>query len=258
MGAGKEDFPSYLLFRLIDEFSEQNGKSVTFSGGEPLLYPQFKEAVEYTASKSPEIEILTNGTLIDKEWAYFFADKNISIQISLDGASSAVHDAIRGKGNFNKAVRGIKYLQDAGMKKRITLCTTIMKQNLHDLPGIISLANQLEITRIRFLPLRKVGSAKKEWDNISGMNLKQYESFFQYISYLQKNKTCNIDLTCGLTGFMLNIPKNISDDDIWCPVGKQIVADTNGDAYPCVLMMRDEFRLGNLFSQTTFSTDPVR
>jgi len=246
----KEELPPYLLFRLIDEFSEHNGKTVTFSGGEPLLYPQFKDAVEYAASKGLETEILTNGTLIDKEWAALFADKKISVQISLDGSTAVIHDTIRGKGNFDKAVRGIKYLQDAGMKKRITLCTTIMKQNLHDLPAIISLANNLEITKIRFLPLRKVGSAEKKWDAISGMDTAQYESFFQYISCLQKDKNCGIDLTCGLTGFMLNIPKNISDDDIWCPVGKQIVADTNGDAYPCVLMMKNEFRLGNLFSQT--------
>ncbi len=243
------DLPSSAVFRLIDEIARNGGQFITLSGGEPLLHPEFKQIVKHASSKTG-IQILTNGTLINREWADFFSGKNISVQISIDGSEKEIHDAVRGRGSFDKAVRAVKYLQEAGLGERLSLCTTIMKQNLHDLQKIISLTEKLGVRKLRFLPLRRVGTAEKQWDSISGTDIKEYEQFFSHISDLQKNSRHCIDLTCGLSGFLLNIPKEISDDEIWCPVGKKLVIDTDGAVYPCVLMMSDEFRIGNVFSES--------
>ncbi|MCP4104509.1 MAG: radical SAM protein [Desulfobacteraceae bacterium] len=246
-GEVNKDIPASIVCDLTDEMADNNGQFITLSGGEPLVHPEFKKIVQHTSRKTG-IQILTNGTLINREWADFFGDKNISVQISLDGSEKKIHDAVRGRGSFDKAVRAVEYLQKAGLGKRLSFCTTIMNQNLHDLHRIISLTEKLGVRKLRFLPLRKIGSAEKEWNSISGTNIKEYERFFRQISDLQKNT--GFDLTCGLSGFLLNIPKEISDDEIWCPVGKKLVVDTDGAVYPCVLMMHDEFRIGNVFSES--------
>lgn len=245
----RKDIPAFLVCRLADELAENNGEFVTFSGGEPLLHPEFREIVKYAAPRTG-IRILTNGTLIDREWAAFFEDKNINIQISIDGSKKEIHDSVRGRGSFNKAIRAVEFLNQAGLGQRLSLCTTIMKQNLHDLPQIISLAEKLGVHQVRFLPLRRIGRAETEWNSISGADVREYEQFFSFISGLQKTRRTIADLTCGLSGFLLSIPKDVSDDEIWCPVGRKLVIDTDGSAYPCVLMMDNEFRIGNVFSET--------
>lgn len=243
------DIPSKLVFRIIDSLADHGGKSITLSGGEALLHPEIRHILEY-ASPKLRIQLSTNGTLIDREWAKFFSSLDIYVQISIDGSTKDIHDSIRGKGAFEKSLRAIEYLQEAGMGDRIIFSTTVMKQNIDDLLAIISLAERLDVPLTRFIPLRKKGMAKRHWEAVgSGLTIRDSEHFYEHISHLQKNGESGVDISCGLSGFLLKIPQE-SEDDIWCPVGEQLVITVNGDAYPCVLMMEDEFRLGNAFDDS--------
>jgi uncharacterized protein len=236
-----------LVLRLIDELASNGAHSVSLSGGEPLLHPEIKKILKYAAPKI-RIRLLTNGTLIDREWAAFLADMDISVQVSVDGSRREIHDVIRGEGNFEKSLRAIEHLQEAGLGKRINLSTTIMRQNFHDLKDVISLAESLKVPLVRFLPLRRAGSAKARWDSIgSQIGAKDHEQFYGYVSDLQIRQGSSVEITCGLAGFLLRVPEAFSADDTWCPVGRELIVDTNGDTYPCVLMMREMFKLGNVF-----------
>ena len=245
----KKDLPASLVLRVIDELADNGGQEVTLSGGEPLLHPEIKRIIKYAAAKV-KIQLLTNGTLIDREWAAFLADMNIFIQISIDGSGKEIHDLIRGKGSFEKSLNALEYLQEAGLGERINFSTTIMNQNLYDLSGIISLAERHNVPLVRFLPLRREGRAKKQWNSIgSTISIRDHERFCRYTSDLQANQKSFIEISCGLSGFLLKMPEQFSSDDIWCPVGRQVVIDINGDVYPCTLIMHDEFKLGNVFHE---------
>jgi len=244
------DIPSKLVFRIIDSLADHGGKSITLSGGEPLLHHEIRKILKYAGSKV-EILLLTNGTLIDRAWADFLAGMNIFIQISIDGSTKEIHDSIRGRGTFEKSLKALEYLQEAGLREKINFSTTVMNQNLHDLPGIISLAERLDVPLTRFVPLRRKGMAKRHWEAVgSGLTIKDSERFYEHTSHLQKNRGSGVDVSCGLSGFLLKMPEEFEDDDIWCPIGKQLVITVNGDAYPCVLLMEDEFRLGNAFDDS--------
>ncbi|MEA1867154.1 MAG: PqqD family peptide modification chaperone [Thermodesulfobacteriota bacterium] len=241
-----KDLPGSLVFRMIDELANRGGNSITLSGGEPLLHPEIRNILKYAGSKV-EIRLLTNGTLINRAWADFLADMNVFIQISIDGSTKKIHDSIRGRGSFEKSLKSLEYLQEAGLRERINFSTTVMNQNFHDLPGIISLAGRLDVSLARFIPLRRKGTAKRKWESVgSGLTIRDSERFYEHTSLLQKNGGAGVDISCGLSGFLLKMPEEF-EDDIWCPIGRQLVIDVNGDAYPCVLMMEDEFLLGNAF-----------
>lgn len=244
----KGDLPQSLVFQLIDELVDSGGQAVTFSGGEPLLHPGIKDILKYTAPKA-RVQLLTNGTLINREWAGVLADMKVSIQVGIDGSRREIHDAIRGRGNFDRAIKGIKYLQEAGFGKELNISTTITNKNIGDLVEIISLAERLEIPLVRFLPLRRMGSAETEWESVGcDLEIDDYEQFYRYVSDLQANRRCSTEVSCGLAGFLLNIEGQA--DDIWCPIGTNLVCWVNGDTYPCVLLMEDEYRLGNVFQDS--------
>ena len=73
------------------------------------------------------------------------------------GSKKDIHDAIRGKGGFDRVITAVINLQKAGLGKRLNLSTTVMRQNIHDLKDIVSLTERLAVPLVRFLPLRRAG-----------------------------------------------------------------------------------------------------
>ena len=60
-----------------------------------------------------------------------------SIQVSIDGSRAEIHDASRGRGSFEKALRGLRLLKQAGLP--VTSRVTINQHNVGDLEGIAEL-----------------------------------------------------------------------------------------------------------------------
>lgn len=104
---------------------------VGISGGEPLLVPWLPELLAYTRSKEIRTALLSNGML--------WTDKRVSeigpnvdlVNVSLDGATAEVHDAVRGRGAFRQALRGIHRIGSAGIEVGINIC--LMQSNIHDI-----------------------------------------------------------------------------------------------------------------------------
>jgi len=100
---------------------------INLTGGEPMIHPRFFEIAQEIRRRGIRLGILTNGTLIDEARAQKIAElKPVFVQISLDG-DEKVHDAIRGAGNFSKALTGIDNLKREGV--RVLVSFTVMQSN---------------------------------------------------------------------------------------------------------------------------------
>jgi mycofactocin biosynthetic radical S-adenosylmethionine protein MftC len=244
------DLPTSQVLRLVDELRDAGGNRVTLSGGEPLLHPDIRGILRYAAARA-QVQLLSNGTRLDRDWVAFLAQEvNPDIQLSLDGSRAEIHDRIRGPGSFAATLKAVGLLQEAGLGGQITLAATIMRPNLKDLPEIMRLAQALGVAQVRFLPVRRVGRAKQGWEAIGGLKVEEYEEFFDYAAGLRGGNRPTLEVNCGLSGFLLEMPGTCAGNDTWCPVGRSLIVDVWGQTYPCVLMMRDEFKLGNVFEQS--------
>ena len=115
-----------------------------------------------------------------------------------------------------------------------------------DLPNIFQLAKNMGISCVRFLPLRKKGNAGVNWNTIQNdVTRKDYENFYRYVFESAMLKYPELDISCGLSGYVLDSKKNYADGS-WCPVGKKIIIDTKGDVFPCTLLMDEKFKIGNI------------
>ncbi len=94
--------------------------------GEPLVLglDYFKSAVSLCRNVGPshlaaDLIMQTNGTLIDDEWADFFAKNDFVVGVSIDGPKH-IHDCQRvgkgGAGSFDATIRGIQLLIKHGVK----------------------------------------------------------------------------------------------------------------------------------------------
>ena len=116
-----------------------------FTGGEPLLYPEFKQLYLKLKDMGFVITINTNGTLIDEAWANFFGEyKPRRINITLYGADNqAYRELCHYPGGFDKVIHVIKLLKDYEID--IKLGYSLARANQADVSLIIDLGESLEI-----------------------------------------------------------------------------------------------------------------
>lgn len=115
------------------------------TGGEPLLYPYFKELYLGLKKLGMIITINTNGTLLNEEWAQFFAEnKPRRINLTLYGASdNAYRSLCHYPGGYEKTIQAIKLLKEYDIPFRLSYSLT--KVNAEDLIQFMDYSKKMEL-----------------------------------------------------------------------------------------------------------------
>ncbi|MFH1086035.1 MAG: radical SAM protein [Chloroflexota bacterium] len=114
--------------RVLDRiWDEAHCPTVSFTGGEPTLRADLPELVAYARAKGLRVNLITNGIACgDTDYVQTLADAGLqSAQVSLEGPTAAVHDAIaQHPGAWERTVQGIRNLRAAGIHTHTnpTLC----------------------------------------------------------------------------------------------------------------------------------------
>jgi mycofactocin radical SAM maturase len=231
---------------LIDEFERMQVFYVNIGGGEPTVRPDFWDLVDYAVDHRVGVKFSTNGIKITPEVARRLAGSDyVDVQISLDGATQPVNDAIRGPGSYRTAMRAMRALADAGFAG-FKLSVVVTRHNAGQLDDFAALADecgaQLRLTRLRpagrgasvwheLRPTREQQRAVYDWLVSHGENVLTGDSFFHLGGYGQ-----------GLPG--LNM----------CGAGRVVcLIDPVGDVYACPFAIHDSFLAGNVRSDGGFA-----
>ncbi len=115
------------------------------TGGEPLLYPDFKELYLGLRSMGMVLTINTNGTLINREWAEFFSKyKPRRINITLYGACNETYETLcHYPDGFERVIEGIHLLRDYEVPVKMGGSATIINQN--EIRKIIEIGQELNV-----------------------------------------------------------------------------------------------------------------
>jgi AdoMet-dependent heme synthase len=116
---------------------------LVLTGGDCLLRPDLFDLVGHAVSLgvpvclSPSVTPLLTPGMIGR-----IAGCGVrAVSVSLDGASAATHDGVRGiAGHFDLTVQAIRALVAAGVTVQVN--TTVMRANVEELPGIAALLAQ--------------------------------------------------------------------------------------------------------------------
>jgi len=133
------DLPTAEWLSFFEELGRCAVMKVCIAGGEPFIREDLRELLDGIVRNRMRFSILSNGGLIDDDIARFLKETHRCdyVQISVDGSTAETHDAGRGRGSFEGAIRGIKTLQRQGVQ--VAVRVTIHHQNVHDLEGIARL-----------------------------------------------------------------------------------------------------------------------
>jgi uncharacterized protein len=153
-----------ILEKYIIQHIEATTEEIVFfswHGGEPLLagIDFFRKVVSLQKKHKPsEVKIVngvqTNGTLIDNKWAWFFAENNFIVGISIDGPGD-MHNKFRitsdSRSSLPHVLRGYETLRRYKIKSEI-LCV-VNSYNVKFPLVIFNFFKELEARYITFLPL---------------------------------------------------------------------------------------------------------
>ena len=146
---------------ICDQFPALLVQEVDFTGGEPLLYPDWFQIAIYLKKYGIKTKILSNGLALDASIVAQLKEAGISsVGVSLDGLEST-HDYIRGRtGAFRGALSGIEKVIDAD----IPLCviTTVNSLNAQELSKLLDLLISLRVSRWQIQPIAPLGRSRDD------------------------------------------------------------------------------------------------
>ncbi|WOP16695.1 heme d1 biosynthesis radical SAM protein NirJ [Ottowia sp. SB7-C50] len=154
------DYPGELsleqVFTVMNDLKAFKVPALILSGGEPLLRPDIFEIAERAKAMKLYVGLSTNGTLIDEPLARRIHDHGFDyVGISLDGIG-ATHDKFRRlDGAFDKSLAAVRHLQKLGTK--VGLRFTMTELNAHDLPNLLQLMRDEDVSKFYFSHLNYAG-----------------------------------------------------------------------------------------------------
>lgn len=139
--------------RLFDEVAPHR-PNITLFGGEPLVLDTFGEIVRAAKSRGLRVNMVSNMALSHGRAEEIVKSGIDEIIVSLDGPRET-HDAIRGAGVFNAAVRGLLLVDRirSDLRRttpRVNVSCTMSALNAGRLDGMIDLAESLGAGSLTF------------------------------------------------------------------------------------------------------------
>ncbi|HOV84830.1 MAG TPA: heme b synthase [Syntrophobacteraceae bacterium] len=180
---------------LLDNIATFADPIIILTGGEPLLRPDILEIAAYGTQKGFRMTMAVNGTLLTPDKARRLKEVGIRrISVSLDGATSASHDAFRQvPGAFEGALRGIENAKAEALDFQIN--TTITRQNHSELPAIQELAVSLGATAHHIFLLVPMGRGKDIAQQ--GIDAEQYEKTLHWFYDQRDRVPLRLKATCA-------------------------------------------------------------
>jgi [mycofactocin precursor peptide]-tyrosine decarboxylase / 3-amino-5-[(4-hydroxyphenyl)methyl]-4,4-dimethylpyrrolidin-2-one synthase len=225
--------------RVIDELEAMQVFYVNVGGGEPTIRRDFFELLEYATAHHVGVKFSTNGTRITPRVAdQLAASDYVDVQISIDGATAAVNDAVRGSGSYAAARQAMENLAGAGFEG-FKLSVVVTRHNVDQLDELKAIADlygaQLRVTR-----LRPSGRAVDVWDELHPTADQQRQLYDWLLEHGERVLTG--DSFFHLAGYGEALPGlNL------CGAGRVVcLIDPVGDVYACPFAIHEQFRAGNV------------
>jgi MoaA/NifB/PqqE/SkfB family radical SAM enzyme len=164
--AWKDELGRDDALRLTQQIIDAGIPYVAFGGGEPLGVAHCWEIFERLAGAGIGIKLETDASRIDAAAADRLAALSVQcIQISVDGATAATHEAVRPGSDFASAVGAIERLVARGHAPQFVFVPT--RLNIHEILEAFELADRLGCDAFVTGPLMRLGRAAAQWHGLA-------------------------------------------------------------------------------------------
>jgi mycofactocin radical SAM maturase len=240
MGAPELDFDQCRAF--IDELDRMDVFQINFGGGEPFLREDFPDILDYAHSKGITTCVSTNGIVLDARLAERLAAMELlRIQVSLDGATAATNDAIRGAGTYDRIIEGIALLRNQRIPN-LSINMVVTSANFREIEQLCTLARALG-AKTRLSRFRPSGNAKRVWQ--------EYRLDNEQLAALSDFLSAHREILTGDSFFSITRDDRRELGLNICGAARMTCSVLpDGSVYPCAFLHDEQFRGGNVVRES--------
>lgn len=249
--ARKNELDLKQWLNVVDQLSEMKTQYITLSGGEPFVWPHWRELCAHIKKRGLDYAIISNGYNILDDDILFLKDAGIcNIALSIDG-TSRTHNKIRQKSDsFERVVETAKKFIKAGA--RVAVSTSVNKLNIHDLSALMKLLAECEINLWQVQIVNTFGRAGTMREKML-ISTQEYKDVIRFINDAQTSYKTGDSTLRVMPADSIGYCHGISDD-VWgelkwsgCNAGRYVLGSkSNGDVVGCLSLQSDTFLAGNV------------
>ena len=215
-------------------------QTISMLGGEILLRPDWYEICQDARSAGMELQLITNGLLVDEEVRKKFLSLDPqTVCVSLDGATPETYKKQRGVDGFDKCMTLLKQLCADGFRQ-VNAITTFSSLNIHEFDAFAQLFTDTDIV----WQVQMVHKAGHRFDDRLLLDQEQFEFFADKVTYYMNEYLGRLKLlSMDDFGYFAITPQLRFTHQIWhgCNAGiRTIGIRSNGEVLGC-LSLGDDF-----------------
>ena len=243
--------PQNQVLQLIEGFAALGAEKIVITGGEPLTHPDWYDMLSFACTRPGirEVRLQTNAILITPTHVDAFLslkDQGLIIQTSLEGATPAVHDKVRGEGSFDRTLQGLRLLEKCGMAPQICITFTEMHHNFEDIPDLLKIADQMGIGQFVTGTLVPGGRAAQP-GGLAQPVPAQYEKL---LARYQRDKTFRDRYhRIGNIAALEWLMDTADAAGTCCTFIETPYVTAEGNLYPCVMLHADDFAAKGVYDR---------
>ena len=224
--------------------------SLSLTGGEPFLRQSELFALMTKVDNLNSFDyydLLTNGSLISDDIAQGLKShsKLRRVQVSLEGSTPEINDAVRGEGSYTETLETIRRMKKHGLT--MSVMTTISRLNYRDVPALVQLLEYEGVDSFALERLIPEGKGKELQDEL--LTSDELESLYESVYEMALRKgSMHILLYRPL--FTLVAPHDPTVGALCSAGNNALTIMPDGTVYPC---RRLPIPIGNVLSDGIFA-----
>ncbi len=257
---GHPDFSLEAGRRVLADIASTASPVMVLSGGEPLLREDIFDLAQYGTDLGLRMCMATNGTLVTAETCRHILETGIKmVSLSLDGASSAVHDNFRNQpGAFDGTMNAIRLFNEH--KIPFLVNSSFTRRNQDEAPRIYELVKGLGATAWYLFMIVPTGRGEEIMEELIPES--EYEDMLNWHYEMEKEEDqLLVRPTCAPQYYRIVLQRAREDGEKFqrrslkfstggakgCLAGQLIcLIDVDGNVLPCSYFPKSA---GNVFAQ---------
>lgn len=230
------------FMNVVNDAMELGLQTVCFSGGEPFLHPDILNMIDYVHKKGLHSYIYTSGIIVDdngnritlpEKMLFEISGKVTKLIFNIEASNPCTYNLIMGTTNcFDLMKQSVINAVKCGI---ITEAHFVpMKLNVNEVELVISLCEELGISKISFLRLVLHGRA---FDNESriALNTEEINSLKTKLNQIKKTNGFNI---------RVGVPLSEDENKHSCEAAKgKLNIKYDGYVYPCEVFKNNRVKM---------------